>query len=119
MQIFEVKAFPMRVPKDNYAFAGTAGVEGEPLVGRETSSGLPGYFRAQPYPVLYSPQIETVFVKVTTDAGLVGFGEAQAPVGPEVVAQIVERLLAPIVVVPDRPGLGLEFRDSALAALVA
>jgi galactonate dehydratase len=51
-----------------------------------------------PYPGLYSPHVETLFVQVRTDTELSGWGEAQAPIGPEVTAAIAERLLASVVV---------------------
>lgn len=49
----------------------------------------------------YSDTLNTVIVKVTTDAGLVGFGEAKAPVAPEATREIVHDLLAPCVVGAD------------------
>ena len=52
-------------------------------------------FMRPPYRCLYSAHFETAFVKITTDEGLVGWGEALAPVAPEVVSTIVEQLLAP------------------------
>lgn len=45
----------------------------------------------------YSETIDTCIVKVETDDGLVGWGEAKAPVAPEAAQTIVEQLLAPIV----------------------
>lgn len=49
----------------------------------------------------YSDTLNTVIVKVTTDAGLVGFGEAKAPVAPEAAREIVRDLLAPCVLGAD------------------
>jgi D-arabinonate dehydratase/D-galactarolactone cycloisomerase len=49
----------------------------------------------------YSDTIDTCIVKVTTDEGLVGWGEAKAPVAPQVAQTIVEQLLAPIVLGQD------------------
>ena len=46
----------------------------------------------------YSGTINTVIVRVTTDDGLVGYGEAKAPVAPEVTREIVRDVLAPVVV---------------------
>ncbi|MBC9715864.1 mandelate racemase/muconate lactonizing enzyme family protein [Streptomyces sp. TRM66268-LWL] len=54
-----------------------------------------GYFVRPPWRSLYSPHMETLLVCVTTDDGLEGWGEALAPVGPEVVAAIIDRMLGP------------------------
>jgi len=45
---------------------------------------------------VYSVNAETVFVKVTTDEGIVGWGEILAPTNPEVVATILKHHLAPM-----------------------
>ncbi|MFF2390568.1 mandelate racemase/muconate lactonizing enzyme family protein [Agromyces sp. NPDC058104] len=57
-----------------------------------------GYRLNPPWRSLYSPGYESLFVKITTDDGLVGWGEALAPVAPEVPATIVDRILAPLLV---------------------
>ncbi len=49
----------------------------------------------------YSETLNTVIVKVTTDTGLVGFGEAKAPVAPEATREIVRDLLALCVIGAD------------------
>ena len=41
---------------------------------------------------VYSETIDTTIVKVTTDAGLVGWGEAKAPVAPRVCKLIIDEL---------------------------
>lgn len=56
------------------------------------------YFRRPPYRALYSAYFETAFIKLTTSEGVVGWGEALAPVAPEVVAEIVGQLLAPVLI---------------------
>ena len=56
------------------------------------------YFVRPPYRALYSAYFETVFIKIITDEGLIGWGEALAPVAPEVVHTIVEQLLSPILI---------------------
>lgn len=55
------------------------------------------YFVRPPYRALYSAYFETVFVKVTTDDGVTGWGEALAPVAPEAVATIIDQLLTPVL----------------------
>ncbi|MFM9029290.1 MAG: mandelate racemase/muconate lactonizing enzyme family protein, partial [Opitutaceae bacterium] len=47
------------------------------------------------YPVLYSEHLETALVRVELTNGLVGWGEAQAPLAPEVACSIVTHLLRP------------------------
>lgn len=47
---------------------------------------------------LYSSKTETCLVKICTDSDIVGYGEAQAPIAPEVTANIVNRLLKPLLV---------------------
>ncbi len=54
-----------------------------------------GYFVRPPWRSLYSAHMETMLVRITTEDGLEGWGEALAPVGPEVVAAIVDRMLGP------------------------
>ena len=49
----------------------------------------------------YSDTIDTCIVKVTTDEGITGWGEAKAPVAPQAAQTIVEQLLAPIVLGQD------------------
>ncbi|MDR7481491.1 MAG: mandelate racemase/muconate lactonizing enzyme family protein [Armatimonadota bacterium] len=49
----------------------------------------------------YSDTINTVIVRITTDAGLVGYGEAKAPVAPAATREIVRDLLAPVVLGAD------------------
>lgn len=58
---------------------------------------LPGtdyYFEPQ-WQHAYSRLTESCLVKITTDTGLVGWGEGQAPLVPEVPATLIARLLGP------------------------
>jgi D-galactarolactone cycloisomerase len=59
------------------------------------------YYLRPPWRSLYSDRFETVLVRVTTDDGTYGWGEALAPVAPEVVQAIVDRLLAPVLIGAD------------------
>lgn len=56
-----------------------------------------GYSVRPPYRSLYSSRYETMLVRVTAEDGTSGWGEALAPVAPEVPAAIVDRLLAPVL----------------------
>lgn len=49
----------------------------------------------------YSETIDTTVVRIETDEGLVGWGEAKSPVAPRVTKTIIEELLAPIVLGQD------------------
>jgi galactonate dehydratase len=50
------------------------------------------------YPALYPVNFESALVRVTLESGLAGWGEAQAPLAPEVACTIVEKLLCPALV---------------------
>lgn len=54
----------------------------------------PGYKVHAPWRSIYSDRFETMLVRVTADDGTEGWGEALAPVGPEIAAAVVDRLLA-------------------------
>jgi D-galactarolactone cycloisomerase len=47
---------------------------------------------------IYSPTLDCVLVRLETDSGCVGWGEAKAPVGAEATARIIQDLLAPLIV---------------------
>lgn len=58
------------------------------------SAKLPGgLFRRPHYPIIFSEQTQTVLVRVETDVGLVGWGEAQAPVAPEITQAAITHLV--------------------------
>ena len=86
MNITSVEAIPVRIRRDE-AYLGAL----------PPGAGDGAYFLRPPYRALYSAHFETTFVKIVTDEGVVGWGEALAPVAPEVVATIVTQLLAPVL----------------------
>lgn len=59
------------------------------------------YRRFPPHRQLYSERSEAALVSVETNDGLVGWGEAQAPIGPEVILTIIERVLGPTILGQD------------------
>jgi D-galactarolactone cycloisomerase len=59
------------------------------------------YFVRAPWRSWYSAAFESLLVAIRTDDGLEGWGEALAPVGPQVPAAVVERLLAPALIGED------------------
>lgn len=91
MRIESIRAFPIRLPRD---FAAAQGTAGSPT----TLAGEGRYRWSTAYPVLYSVDFETALVRVELSGGLVGWGEAQAPLAPEVACTIVEKLLRPALV---------------------
>ena len=92
MKIRSVEAFAVRVPRDIGAATGLAG---SPTV---LAGGKGDYRWSQTYPALYSTNFETALIKITMEAGMVGWGEAQAPLAPEVACTIVRLLLEPVLV---------------------
>jgi galactonate dehydratase len=92
MRVTEVRAWPIRVPGPDDGLMATTGIAERPDQRRSS-----GYRIVPPYRCLFSDSLETTIVRITTDVGIVGVGEAQAPVGPEVSATVVNRLLAPLV----------------------
>ncbi len=88
MRITDVEAVAIRLPNPAGTYWGAAswGVGAE----RPTSSGAPAHERFVPS---YDSTLDTVLVRISTDSGLVGFGEAKAPVVPEVTRDIILNLL--------------------------
>ncbi len=65
----------------------------------DSPNKLPGtdyYFEPQ-WRHAYSRFTESCLVKITTDEGLVGWGEAQSPLVPEVPATLIAKLLGPAI----------------------
>lgn len=87
MKITRVEAIPARIMREE-AYLG----------GLPEGAGRGDYFLRPPYRALYSAYFETAFVKISTADGDIGWGEALAPVAPEVVQQIIEQLLAPALI---------------------
>ncbi|PPG40617.1 mandelate racemase/muconate lactonizing enzyme family protein [Pseudoclavibacter sp. RFBA6] len=85
MQIASVEVFVLKLEHaDNYLGVLPNGAE------------IPaGYHVRDPWRSLYSPLFETVLVKITAEDGTAGWGEGLAPVGPEIPATIIRRLIAP------------------------
>jgi D-galactarolactone cycloisomerase len=69
----------------------------------DTSSVDDGYYLRPPWRSLYSDRFESLLVRITCDDGSYGWGEALAPVAPEVTKEIVDRLLGPVLL-GENPG---------------
>lgn len=104
MKISKVEAVPFHEERDRGAVSGTAGSPAQ------LAGGGSHYRWAENYPVLYSTRFETALVRVTLDTGLSGWGEAQAPVAPEVACAIVTHILAPVMEGQDFDGSIEEIR---------
>jgi galactonate dehydratase len=89
VRVRAVSAFAVRIPRP-----GGTGTAGSPA---PLAEGLGRYRFAASYRTLYSDHLETLLVKVETDAGLVGWGEAQAPVAPEITRAVIASLLGPLL----------------------
>lgn len=90
-KLASIEAIPFRQRRDQEKIIGTAG---SPTLLEESPFD---YRFSSTFATLYSVHFETALVKITTDDGLVGWGEAQAPLAPEVACTIVDRLLRPAV----------------------
>lgn len=88
MQIVGVDTYILKLRADS-AYLGALADGSEPGA---------GYAVRPPWRSLYSDRYETLLVRVTAEDGTVGWGEALAPVAPEVPAAIVDLLLAPVLV---------------------
>lgn len=90
--IAAVEAFSIRLARDTDAARGTAG---SPTA---LAGGAFDYRWSETCPALYSDRFEAALVRVGLESGLVGWGEAQAPLAPGVACLIVEELLRPAIV---------------------
>lgn len=82
----------------------------ETFVVRLDATGAPTSARPRYYTVfdrgtLYADLVETVFVRLETTEGVVGWGEVLAPVGPRVAAAVIDDVLAPILLGEDARGI--------------
>jgi L-alanine-DL-glutamate epimerase-like enolase superfamily enzyme len=86
MRIASIECFPLRIP-------------GHPYCGghdtRKNTGAYGSYTTHEVYRAIYTMNAETLIVKITTDDGVVGWGETQAAITPHVVAQLVDELVAP------------------------
>jgi L-alanine-DL-glutamate epimerase-like enolase superfamily enzyme len=98
MKITDVRAYSIRISKDNFAAPASSsshgGGESRPPV-----DDFGDYFIDQSaFTSIYSHHHETTLIRLETDTGVVGWGEAQSPVAPRVTRTIVEELVRPLVI---------------------
>ena len=98
MKISAVEAIPVRIPRERDKAVGRAG---SPTT---LEDGGANYRWSAVFPVLYPVHFETALMRITLSTGLVGWGEAQAPLAPEVVCAIVNLLLNPVLLGEDFDG---------------
>lgn len=99
MKIIKVEAFAVQAKPIDKEYWGsrTWGHEAAKLRA-EISAEYPPPERRR---FIYSKTIDTCLVRITTESGLIGYGEAKAPVAPRVVKTIIDELLAPLVIGAD------------------
>lgn len=98
MKIVTVEAIAVRLPRDRGKAVGSAGSP------TSLQAGGANYRWSSVFPVLYPVHFETALVKVTLANGMIGWGEAQAPLAPEVVCAIIDLLLKPVLTGEDFDG---------------
>lgn len=86
VRIANVQTYVLKLPSPHTYLGQAANSSG---AGEE-----PGYKVHEPWRSIYSERYETMLVRITADDGTEGWGEALAPVGPEITAAVVDRLLA-------------------------
>ncbi len=91
MKIASIEAIPVRLPRSREQAVGTAGSP------TQLQAGASCYRWSNAVNALYPIHFETALVKLVTDSGLIGWGEAQAPLAPEVACEIVRLLLRPVL----------------------
>lgn len=72
----------------------------EAYLGARPDGAEPGdaYYVRPPWRSLYSDRFETLLVRISCDDGTFGWGEALAPVAPEIAQAVVDRLVAPVLI---------------------
>ncbi|HLJ58946.1 MAG TPA: mandelate racemase/muconate lactonizing enzyme family protein [bacterium] len=96
MQIIDLRATVVRIPRPESLFSGTAGLRGQARRAADSS-----YQIVEPYPTVYSTAVEALLVEIETDAGVTGVGEGQFPVAPEAGAVLAECLIRPLLLGTD------------------
>ena len=102
MHITDVRAYSIRISKDNFGAPSSAS-SGSSSHGdseaRPPVDDFGEYFIDQSaFTSIYSRHHETTLVRLETDTGVVGWGEAQSPVAPRVTRTVVEELVRPLVI---------------------
>lgn len=91
LKVDSITSIALRIPRN---FGEAVGGAGSPS---PLTDGSRRYRQAAGYATVYSQDIECLLVKVTAD-GLVGWGEAQTPIAPEVCHSILQYLAGPLLI---------------------
>ncbi len=96
MKIERIDVFVLRAPyKEPYWGVNYVMEEQADLFFRDYSAAYPLMVRSKP---LYEPALNAVLVKITTDDGVVGWGESKGVVAPRAVKAILEDMVIPCVI---------------------
>lgn len=87
MKIRNVEVYPVRIRKGPVYLGASSGLSDDS-----------DYYIRPEYRSVYSRNLETLLVKITTEDGLYGWGEALAPVAPEVSGEIIRQLFTPYLI---------------------
>ena len=90
MKIADVRAFPIRISE-------RADEKSEGSTRPPTIEFGDYYVDRAAFTSIYSHHHETTIVRIETDTGIVGWGEAQSPVSPNTTATIVHDLVRPLI----------------------
>ena len=90
MKIADVRAFPLRITE-------RADEKSEGSSRPPTIEFGDYYVDRSAFTSIYSHHHETTVIRVETDTGIVGWGEAQSPVSPNTTATIVRELVRPLI----------------------
>ena len=90
MKIADVRAFPIRITE-------RADEKSEGATRPPTIEFGDYYVDKTAFTSIYSHHHETTIVRIETDTGIVGWGEAQSPVSPNTTATIVHDLVRPLI----------------------
>lgn len=103
MKIKSIDSFVVRIPFDEGTPHLSAGI---PPIKQGAHPALmpdhPGIVTSEYPPIwrtkaVYTDTIEAVIVRIETDKGIVGWGEAHTPVAGEITKSVIDQLLAPII----------------------
>ena len=101
MKIKNLTAFPIRVKSNDNLSRDYVNEDRPPFIDYGEY-----IIDAEAFTSIYSKHHETTLVKIETDDGIIGWGEAQSPVSPNTTKRIVEDLLRPLVIGRDPFDIG-------------
>jgi L-alanine-DL-glutamate epimerase-like enolase superfamily enzyme len=87
MKIARIDAFAVKFAEGDFFGGGAGG-----------SSGRSEYVVQPGWRGIYGRRIESMVVRVETDSGVVGWGEGQSPIAPEIAATVVDRILSGVLI---------------------